>query len=194
MGDVHDKFLRTLKPFFDDPKMAEGVSKAEFYLGVAESLAGYSDQVLELAAEKIKEGHKYRTFPQVADCITACKAARDELYGKTIANAPPKEAYPEWTKERQEWANKALCGSRGLRYAEPAAEEGWVLALWDFIREKGRLPNDDEARDIRRKYNNREKWFEENGVGMWTEMRTKMNIRKLDLANLVKMALHANHR
>lgn len=194
MQKVIDKFLKPLKPFFDDPKMAKGGTVEEFYQGVAESLMGYSEEVLSLAADKIKEGHKYRTFPQVADCIAACKAARDELHGRVLKNAPPVEAYPEWTKERQAWANKVLCSSRGLRYAEPAAEEGWVLALWDFIREKERLPNDNEAREIRKKFNNREEWFKQNGVGMWTAVRVKMNMRKADLVTLVKRALHANHR
>lgn len=187
MQKVMDHFLKPLKPFFEDPKMAKGGTVEEFYTGVAESLVNFSETVLDLAVQKVKEHHKWRTFPQVADCIAYCKAARDELYGKTIANAPPKEPYPEWTKERQTWAAQALCGSRGLTFSLRAAEDGSIVALWDFVREKARLPNEAEFRTIQNNHKFREASLADAGMpASCRKLRAVMLARRETLSALVR--------
>jgi hypothetical protein len=188
MGNVLDKFITPMRPFFADPKMPAGTPVEAFYAGLIEDLSIFSDTVLELASKNLRAGREYHTFPSIAECMGYCKAARDELYGKTIANAPPKEPYPEWTKERQTWAAQVLCGGQGRRYSISAARDGWIVALWDFVREKERLPNDREADEIRRKHRNRERWFEENGIGNWGPMRKAMLDRKEALSKMVAVA------
>jgi hypothetical protein len=193
MGNVLEKFINPMRPFFADPKMPTGTPVEAFYAGMIEDLSIFSDTVLELASKNLRAGREYHTFPSIAECMSYCKAARDELYGKTIANAPPKEPYPEWTKERQRWAVDVLLSSQGMRYSVHAAKNGWIVALWDFIREKERLPNDREADKIREKHRNREKWFEENGEGQWGQMRKVMLDRRKTLSELVqKEAEHAH--
>lgn len=194
MGNVLEKFITPLRPFFADPKMPSGTPVEEFYAGLIEDLGGFSDVALELAAKNLRANREYHTFPSLAECLGYCKAARNELYGKALGNAPPPDPYPEWSEERQRWAESVMCGARGLRYAEPAAEEGWIVSLWDFIRENHRLPNDNEARGIRKAHNEREKDLQNGGVGMWEAVRVKMLMRRNDLNNLVRRALHANHR
>jgi hypothetical protein len=187
MQKVMDHFLKPLKPFFDDPKMAKGGTVEEFYTGVAESLVNFSETVLDAAVQKVKEEHKWRTFPQVADCIGYCKAARDELYGKTIANAPPKEPYPEWTKERQSWAAKVLCGSQGLKFSLRAADDGSILALWDFVRGNARLPNEPEFATVQTNHRIREASLKEHGVPIeYRGLRKAMLGRRDKLAELVR--------
>jgi hypothetical protein len=56
---------------------------------------------------------------------------------------PPK--YPDWEIDRIRLADSLMASAPGKR----AADEGWIIALHDFCRERSRLPNADEEMRIK---------------------------------------------
>ncbi len=142
MGDVYGKFLDVLTRHYTFPKAAEGKEEA-FLADYAEDLGRYPDAVLERAARMIRSRHQTRTLPTIADCLAACREAWGEL---APAQAPNHTTmHPHWDTRRIEAANRLIRSEVGRR----AADEGWIVALWDFCREHERWPGRFEAEALK---------------------------------------------
>jgi len=114
---VLDAFLTPLMTVYGTPKTTPNVDA--FLEVYGKILKGFSQPVLERAAEKILRDHKYKSWPTPAECHAACKyeaeeQARSEQRAK---QGPTRRAdYDENTKRR--WAEaeawqKKVCDEHG---------------------------------------------------------------------------------
>lgn len=108
-------------------------------------LGGFSDEVLRDAVRRIYRKRNYSNFPMIADCVEAC----EEVLESRLAKGPEAYShlardYPEWSRERIRAANRMLASGIGKK----AAAEGWIIGLWDFCRNKNRLPQQHEVPKI----------------------------------------------
>jgi len=166
--DVSD-MISDLAIQFGRPKF-KGVSEAEYPRAYAEflkvinpALRIFTGEELKKAAEILIATRKYRSFPLVYECREACieaaktlKAERPRLLGGDDMRAVP----PDWAPHRENIANELVMTSLGRR----AAKEGWVSALWQFIRKEMRLPNDAEIKTC---------IADAKGVDEWTERASR---------------------
>jgi hypothetical protein len=107
-----------------------------------DALGVYPKSVLEKAAAEFIRTRKINSFPLISECIEVCDRIRDR-----IAPAPRHKAerWPEWEQPAVTLGNKLMVSDIGRK----ACEEGWQVALWDFMREQGRVPTEAEATAIR---------------------------------------------
>lgn len=155
MGNVYDDFVDPMMMQFDLPKAVrdDDEKQAGFFSDYDEALGEFTSHELQHAAKLLKTTRTSRTFPVIADCLEACKHARDALQPPVKRrHGSDAEKYPEWSPERQRMADRMICGDMGWK----AAEEGWLIALWDFCRNKERLPNCFEAEKVAKK--SRKNW------------------------------------
>lgn len=121
--------------FADDPKA---------YLDELNRLIGhYSEPVLDHAANQLIREHtptQRNPWPSPATIAKACASALP-----TWGVARPASAAGEWSKESVAKAYDLLKSPMG----RGAANEGWVLGLWDHCRKHGRLPDRNEAAKLR---------------------------------------------
>ena len=167
--DVSD-MISDLAIQFGRPKF-KGISEQEYPRAYAEflkvinpALRMFSGEELKKAAEIIIATRKYRSFPMVYECREACieaakalKAERPRMFGgNDDARLPP----PDWAPHRENIANELVMTALGQR----AAREGWISALWQFIRKEMRLPNDAEIKTC---------IADAKGVDEWTERASR---------------------
>jgi hypothetical protein len=112
-----------------------GANSGEFFASLAEDLARFSDAHLAEAVKSLRSSRKYRDFPTIGECVDAARAAvvpqsKGADHGKDAA--------------AEDWAHKLeafrLCRCSMGRQAH---REGWLVALFDYCREYGRLPDAD---------------------------------------------------
>lgn len=133
-------FIRRLHILFGEPKCDD----LESFVGeYTDALGRYSTAEQDAAATALRDSHRYRSWPTVADCVAACQGVR-ELAAR-LKPRPSEATYPEWSKERLALAYRLIKGDLGRQ----AAREGWILGLWDFVRNHGRLPTGREIADVR---------------------------------------------
>jgi len=147
MGNVYDDFVEPMLMQFDLPKAVrdDDEKQAGFFGDYDEALGEFTSHELQHAAKVLKTTRTSRTFPVIADCLEACKHARDALQPPVKRrHGSDQDKYPEWMPERQRQADALICSDMGRK----AADEGWLIGLWDFCREKQRLPNRFEAEKI----------------------------------------------
>lgn len=99
-------------------------------------LKGYSEDVLDAALDRLLKTRKFRTWPTIADCVSA---AEDESAARAVAN----KQKPKRTEFKKE-ADEILKTPLGAK----AAHEGWVLGLYDHVYRKGSRPNSYEIADM----------------------------------------------
>ena len=109
------------------------------------SLTNYSDKTLAAAAQKIRtrkprEGF-YRdaaTFPSVAECIEWCSMEMPKVTQAASEGVWERKAYN---------ADRLINSNLGRR----AADEGWIMGLWDHYHEFGQEPSENKVHELRRK-------------------------------------------
>jgi hypothetical protein len=106
----------------------------------ARLMTQYSDHELSEAADLVLKRHRYRTWPSIAECISALEDYRRSVHEKTAPEVARKVSYPEWSQDRIANADRLVNCGLGRR----AAAEGWVLGLHDFCRNHERLPTERE--------------------------------------------------
>ena len=142
------KFITELSLHFP-PKHARPELETAWIRSMADALRSYPAPVLEEAAKHIIATRKYTSFPLPAECKQACVAVAE--YRQFLAKSqtlPPfrSTAGDEWTSERVRLAYDLIKSGMGKQ----AANEGWVLALWNFARQHARLPTDAEVIQCKR--------------------------------------------
>lgn len=138
-----DVFLNKARAHFGDPKLSEGVNEADFYADFYRELGYYSDRCLDLAWQQLVSSKNKRVFPLVAECREACRAASRTL----SAEEPPKLVKRDDGKCAHEDAGRLICSPMGRQ----AAEDGWVVGMYDFCLEHRRYPNLQEAQRLKAK-------------------------------------------
>ena len=115
-----------------------------FIRELARLTKSYSEPELEKAADHLLSTFvptQRKPWPTPAEICSACQDARELLN-------PPRPIpyrYPDWSPESISKAYKLIVSDVGRR----AADEGWILSLWDFCRKNHRLPNASEQVTIK---------------------------------------------
>jgi hypothetical protein len=118
---------------------------------IVRELGGFSGAVVDRAAREIIRTRKKPQTPMVSECIAACSEARkwveseDRAAMLTADRAIANVAHLDWTAERLKLASELMNTSMGKQ----AAKEGWVGALWSFVRKNSRLPKQDEIASVK---------------------------------------------
>ena len=130
MSNPQESFIEPMLSVFNHPP---GANPGEFLASLAEDLARFSDAHLAEAVRMLRSSRKYRDFPTIGECVEAARAAIVPC-GVSERKDDPGE----------EWAHKLdafrLCRCSMGRQAQ---REGWLVALFDYCREYGRLPDAD---------------------------------------------------
>lgn len=124
--------IKRLLIVFGKPETADVKAYLE---EVAKALTGYSDSVQDEACTEIMKFHKSRVFPTPAQCRKACEEVCEQR-GQAAQRAPLPVFHPAWSKQVIAKADNLIRCDLGSR----AANEGWILSLHDFCRNKQRLP------------------------------------------------------
>jgi hypothetical protein len=78
-----------------------------------------------------------RPWPSISEICMACADARDE----NLPRQPAPDRHPEWSPRAVAKAYDLIRSPLGMK----AADEGWILSLWDHCRKTGKLPSPNEA-------------------------------------------------
>lgn len=131
------QFMTTLQTNFRQKRHESEQHEERWVALMVAELKGFSDEVLEQAAKDMLRRRRGEYFPILSECLAACTDAKHwieqaspKLKFKTAETADPKSI------DRQNLADQLVMGEMGRQ----AAHEGWILALWNFIRDNGRLP------------------------------------------------------
>lgn len=141
------KALQLFPPFrWDDQQENDWIQD------VMREIAHFDDAVIEAATtEMVRKRRRKDGTPAVSDCIGYCVEAkrwRDAETGKAqLIQEADAGQHGAWTRDRRKLAYDLIKGPLGKQ----AAREGWILSLWDFCRNNGRLPSGPNAvREIER--------------------------------------------
>lgn len=142
---ISDLAVHYTTPKYDDPK-----DRQRWLKSFVVELRGASPEVLKRAAQLIINSRKNRYFPLVADCRQAVREAAELVkFEQRLQTLPTlRQALgDEWSQERRDLADQLIKSGLG----KEAANDGWILALWDFCRRFQRLPDDQryEARNAK---------------------------------------------
>ena len=177
---VTANFIGPLLRHFNQPEMETEEQVRLFICDIIEDLSQYPADVLALAAKKIRRSRLSLTFPPLAECLAACREAHGEIIKPQ--GRPAAVDYPEWSAARIAQANRLICCAGGKK----AAEDGWIVRLWDFCRENERLPNRAEAEVIIRKFRAAEADFAESGIPLeYSSMRNAILSKRAQLSAMV---------
>lgn len=134
-GNV-SKFYDSLIAQFGEPSLPDEIDQSLFLQQFKEDLAGFSDEVYNLACKKLRRDREAVRFPKPNGKILGmCEDIRDQLEGKTRTRIT---AEPAIRASDRRTAQQLVLDNIGL--ARDAAREGWIHGLWDFCRVKQRCP------------------------------------------------------
>jgi hypothetical protein len=122
------------------PPAAAARDPETFVAPYLKELGQFTPAILEAVLADLVATQESRAFPPVATCVKRCYDKRDALAPK------PKPRKTPWCGENVELADQLIQHQLGDR----AAAGGWIIGLWDFIRIKGRRPNELEVDKIKR--------------------------------------------
>jgi len=116
---------------------------------VTRKLSGFTGDVLKNACEEIITTRKAKSFPALAEMITACDKWQPRADPRQVAEAEAK--VESWTVVGNDlgeayWGKVATQKPRSP-LIEKSAREGWHMCLKSFIVNKRRLPRDGEILD-----------------------------------------------
>jgi hypothetical protein len=116
---------------------------------VSRKLSGFKGDVLKSACEDIITTRKAKSFPALAEMITACDKWQPRADPREVAEAEAKAE--SWTVVGNDigeafWTKSVADKPRSPIFAE-AARGGWHMCLKSFMVNKRRLPNQAEALD-----------------------------------------------
>jgi hypothetical protein len=157
-SSVEENFIAPLLMHFAPPELENPAMIDMFYDDIIEDVMAYPLEVLRLAVKKIRRSRVYPTFPPIAECLAACREAHGELI-KPLTRHDSTD-YPEWSKGRVAAANQMICCPMGVQ----AAQQGWIVWLWDWCREHDGLPNKYDAQKIVAKFRAAEAYYVENDI------------------------------
>ena len=105
----------------------------------------YGEDVLNKAADLLIRSHsptQRKPWPAPGEICKACADAAEMVLPSRKGEVP----YKDWTPQAIAKAYDLIRSPMG----RTAGDEGWNLALWNFCRRKGRLPNASEILDCKK--------------------------------------------
>lgn len=138
------EFLETLQTNFRAGKHESEEHEAKWVAMMVSELKGYSPDVLRQAAKNIVRKRADKYFPILSVCLAACEDAKH-----WIDQANPRlhlaAKQTPGVDERRRLADELVMGELGRK----AAREGWIVGLHDYIRDRGRMPDDGQIRKLK---------------------------------------------
>ena len=140
------QFLTTLRTNFRVKRHESDAHEERWVAMMIAELKGFSDEVLEQAAKDLSRRRKNEYFPILSECINACQDAKHwiEMASPKLKFKAAQDAEPG-SDDRQRLADQLIMGEMGRQ----AANEGWVLTLWCYVRDNGRLPEQRQISKLR---------------------------------------------
>jgi hypothetical protein len=119
--------------------------EAEWLRSINAALTRFEEPILRKVAQRMIDTRTDRRFPLVAEIIAECeRIIAEEAAEKRRSSLPlqdePRKGNP-WSHESQRFADELLHCELGRQ----AAREGWIGVLWDWIRNHGRMPRQNEV-------------------------------------------------
>ena len=132
---MHSKLLQRLVNVFGAPQSED----PQGYIGEISALIEmFSPEEQNKAADIIIRTSKW--FPKPQEVVAACIEAKELLAPKGPQDFE-KPKHLDWTKEALMRADRMIQSEIG----RTAADEGWILGLWDHYRKTGRQPTPREV-------------------------------------------------
>lgn len=165
-----------------------------YMLEVAEDLQRFDTATLKQTYQHFRRNRVYRTFPSIKEMIDTCA---DLQRSKKGGHKNPIKGLA-WTEneEKMERCRKAHSVKRKISadqsllecpFAKDAANEGWILWLWDHYRYHDRRPTQHEITDMMFSYQERKKVEKECPLGVlwWKDGFEERKEREKVLIDLV---------
>lgn len=146
-------FSKDLVDLFGAPKPPSGslLSEADYAkrwgADMLEDLWPYSAETLERARKILRQTSKYKSMPSNAEILAAAKEAYKQIESEKPRLIRAKHELPDsdpWSEARQDTADMLLKTAMGRR----AVGDGCILTLWNYCRERGRLPTEGEYQQM----------------------------------------------
>jgi hypothetical protein len=140
MGNASSNFIEPLLSILPAPKNDNVEGMIRTY---AKVLNDFSDEALELAADTIIRTMKYKSMPLPGECIDACREATQVLELRRRRQQTKRKPIPKqvmWADADAKRADELFASHWGER----AVNDGVEIALWDFLVQQKRWPNNNE--------------------------------------------------
>lgn len=145
MSKAINEFLKSLVAAYGLPHDSAEHNEL-FFNDLRGILKGFSSVDFDAAKRHILRTYNgYGRWPKPAEIVEACAHAMDSRNAAANRTTPVRNT--DWTKESRQIANNLIATSK---IGRQAAQQGWIVGLWDFCRKNHRLPNDREAHNIRK--------------------------------------------
>ena len=150
---------------------------------------GYDGDVLMRAAQKTIDTRTDRKFPLIAELHKICREIiyDDKITQKALPGVTSAERADPASPERARLADDLVLGEMGRQ----AAREGWILHLWHFVRDNGRLPEQRQIQKLKDEVRGFEEALDHARKGGWDQAQvlvktgTSMLSRRQELAERV---------
>jgi hypothetical protein len=149
MSSVKQKFIDPLVMAFSLPPNAD-MDQAGWLRIYDEQLSGFTDSVLEAAAKNLIASRKMRSFPLVAECLEACRAAHESAMLRARVDekgSTSRKNDPAFKDACRALADKLFASELGRQ----ALKEDWGWTLHDWLMKNQRQPNRFEVEEIRKR-------------------------------------------
>ena len=127
-----EEFAKNLTALWSKPReTADGTRAMGQYI---EALAKFTPPQLDAGWANLRDTHERSSWPLVSE-------VRKAILSAVGANRPKREE----KQDHSDFANSSMCSTT----AQNARSHGWLLCLWDFCREAGRMPTSREIGELR---------------------------------------------
>lgn len=134
-----EKFLRRMLVMFGEPDTSDLDAYLDEYRDVLE---GLSSKGLDHVWAAVRDTHKRRGWPHLAEVRAAVKSSGDATYHNPTGDL--EKRFKGWLPADIERADR-MCRSA---IGEQAQREGWLGGLHSFIAKNNRYPNGSEQAEI----------------------------------------------
>lgn len=147
MGNAVNNFIEPILSVVPSPRTDNLPGMIATY---SKFLEEFSDEALELAADTMIRTMKHKSMPLPADCIDACREATRAIELRKRREQTKRKPIPVqimWTEADAKRADELFASHWGER----AVNDGVEIALWDFLAQQKRWPNNNEYAELKAK-------------------------------------------
>lgn len=132
-GVAFQAFLMPMEAMLGKPRGRDAVA---FYGEFERALRGLEREALEAGLDWYRLNHRRTAWPLPAEALEVCRREARRLHNSRVVVAD--RPIPE--DRRMEVAKRLIHSDMGRR----AADEGWIIGLYDFCERELRLPGPEE--------------------------------------------------
>lgn len=147
MGNPINNFIEPIISVIPSPRTDNLPGMIATY---SKFLEEFSDEALQLAADTMIRTMRHKAMPLPAECIDACREATAALELRRLREQTQRKPIPKqvmWTEDDAKRADKLFASHWGKRAVADKVE----IALWDFLVQQQRWPNNNEYCDLKAK-------------------------------------------